>query len=184
MEPFLCPELTGAYVPFIEDKLINMSSIGTSFNIRFMQGSVYTGSIVLSSKYIKTLFYISVISLKSLIAGTLFSLPFSDDKFGGGRLSSILGERLLLSTSLSVSFNCPKDSTEVPPEGSTLSPMNVAGLSSSSDTSLSESSSRNRLLTDPVSLCFKNEALVAPSLCTWFVVNVLVPVPFPMFLKI
>jgi hypothetical protein len=47
-----------------------------------------------------------------------------------------------------------------------LSPMNVAGLSSSSDTSLSESSSRNRLLTDPVSLCFKNEALVAPSLCT------------------
>jgi hypothetical protein len=27
MVPFLCPELTAAYVPFIEDKLINMSSI-------------------------------------------------------------------------------------------------------------------------------------------------------------
>ena len=72
MVTFLCPELTDAYVPFIEDKLINMSSIGTLFNVRFIQGSVYTGSIVLSSKYIKTLFYISVISLESLIAGTLF----------------------------------------------------------------------------------------------------------------
>jgi hypothetical protein len=43
MVPFLCPELTDAYVPFIEDKLINMSSIGTLFNVRFIQGSVYTG---------------------------------------------------------------------------------------------------------------------------------------------